>query len=114
MVAGPPVEVQVRVLDWLSYLKLATLGKPEKLMMITSNYAVYMERNYIVAWHTPCIWLLVQNENDRQVCSVWGNVECSVLVVSASEITNSIMTYLRAKRIDTTCSVSQCYAGKPD
>ena len=28
MVAGPPVEVQVRVLDWLSKVKLVTLGKP--------------------------------------------------------------------------------------
>ena len=29
MVAGPPVEVQVRVLDWLLKLRLVTLGKPD-------------------------------------------------------------------------------------
>ena len=28
MVAGPPVEVQVRVLDWSSKAKLVTLGEP--------------------------------------------------------------------------------------
>ena len=28
MVAGPPVEVQVRVLDWPSKVKLVTLGEP--------------------------------------------------------------------------------------
>ena len=41
MVAGPPVEVQVRVLDWLSYLRLVTVGEPEKggkLIMVTLNY----------------------------------------------------------------------------
>ena len=38
VVAGPPVEVQVRVLDRLSYLRLLTLGEPEnddKLMVLT-------------------------------------------------------------------------------
>ena len=28
LVAGPPVEVQVRVLDWPSKVKLVTLGEP--------------------------------------------------------------------------------------
>ena len=28
MVAGPPVEVQVRVLDWPSKVKLVTVGEP--------------------------------------------------------------------------------------
>ena len=28
MVAGPPVDVQVRVLDWSSKVKLITLGEP--------------------------------------------------------------------------------------
>ena len=28
VVAGPPVEVQVRVLDWSSKVKLVTLGEP--------------------------------------------------------------------------------------
>ena len=45
VVAGPPVELQVRILDWLSYLRLATLGKPEKdgklMMVVTAKYAVY-------------------------------------------------------------------------
>ena len=42
-VAGPPVEVQVRVLDWLSYLRLVTLGEPEKggkLIMVALNSSV--------------------------------------------------------------------------
>ena len=30
VVAGPPVEVQVRVLDWLSYCRPAILGEPER------------------------------------------------------------------------------------
>ena len=28
LVAGPPVEVQVRVLDWSSKVKLVTVGEP--------------------------------------------------------------------------------------
>ena len=28
VVAGPPVEVQVRVLDWSSKVKLVTVGEP--------------------------------------------------------------------------------------
>ena len=28
VVAGPPVEVQVKVLDWLSKVKLVTMGEP--------------------------------------------------------------------------------------
>ena len=40
VVAGPPVEVQVKVLDWSSYLRLVTLGEPEnssKLMMTSRH-----------------------------------------------------------------------------
>ena len=34
MVAGPPVEMQVRVLDW-SYSRLVTLGEPEDVDNVT-------------------------------------------------------------------------------
>ena len=52
VVAGPPVEVQVRVLDWLSYLRLATRGKPENvdklIMVVTAKYAVYRVKSSAV------------------------------------------------------------------
>ena len=38
VVAGPPVEVQVSVLDWSSIVKLVTVGEPE---WIEYNYLHY-------------------------------------------------------------------------
>ena len=55
VVAGPPVEVQVRVLDWLSYLRLATLGEPEiveKLIMMIPNKQYKVALNAIT--HDQC------------------------------------------------------------
>ena len=48
MVAGPPVEVQVRVLDWMSYPRLVTLGEPErdgKLVTETLGLAALQDAN---------------------------------------------------------------------
>ena len=37
LVAGPLVEVQVRVLDCLSKVKLVTIGKPAWMYIVKSN-----------------------------------------------------------------------------
>ena len=37
VVAGPPVEVQVRVLDWSSKVKLVTVGEPAWMVLNASG-----------------------------------------------------------------------------
>ena len=46
VVAGPPVEVQVKVLDWLLTVRLVTLGEPawrykQKVQMKVLNYSYW-------------------------------------------------------------------------
>ena len=49
VVAGPPVEVQVRVMDRLSYSTLVTCGEPNQgwqMMIVTINYICSVKRKY--------------------------------------------------------------------
>ena len=40
VVAGPPVEVQVRVLDWWLTVRLVTLGEPEEIQAKNADEVV--------------------------------------------------------------------------
>ena len=40
MLAGPPVEVQVRVLDWSSKVKLVTQGEPTWIELLIVEIAI--------------------------------------------------------------------------
>ena len=44
LVAGPPVEVQVRVLDWSSNVKLVTMGEPAWIEVNVSDMGLVHDK----------------------------------------------------------------------
>ena len=70
LVAGPPVEVQVKVLDCLSYLRLVTTGEPNKdwqMMTVTPNCIRSVKRMYRSVTGLKVMLLLKfrRNKNSR-------------------------------------------------
>ena len=61
VVAGPPVEVQVRVLDWSSKVKLVTMGEPAWIVLNASGMGLVHDKVVPSKEQCTCRFIVIKS-----------------------------------------------------